>query len=76
MKVLSLFSGIGAFEKEDKKQMKFNDEESFNEIVKECKKGSESETKEWISFNVKLSTKDTFALCEFLNSKGIEYKTV
>lgn len=57
-------------------QIKFNNEESFNEIVKACQKGSDSETKEWISFNARLSTKDTFALCEFLNSKGIEYKAV
>ena len=73
--ITALFE-CGAFEKEDENQIKFNDEESFNEIIKECQKGSDNETKEWISFNVRLSTKDTFALCEFLNSKGIEYKAV
>ena len=73
--ITALFE-CGAFEKEDENQISFNDEESFNEIIKECQKGSDNETKEWISFNVRLSTKDTFALCEFLNSKGIEYKAV
>ena len=29
----------GALTKENTKQMKFNDEKSFNEIVKQCKKG-------------------------------------
>lgn len=64
-------------EKQEVKQTSFNDNESFDACVQECKKGSEKATeplKQWISFSALLSTEHALELKEFFNSRNIEFK--
>ena len=63
-------------EAQDGKQMKFNDAESFDACVQECKKDvmNDTEPKQWVAFSALLSTEDAFALKEFFNSRNIEFK--
>ena len=64
-------------EKQEVKQTSFNDNESFDACVQECKKGVEKATeplKQWISFSALLSTEHALELKEFFNSRNIEFK--
>lgn len=64
-------------EKQDVKQTSFNDNESFDACVQECKKGVEKATeplKQWVNFSALLTTEDGLALKEFFNSRNIEFK--
>lgn len=65
-------------EAQDGKQMKFNDAESFDACVQECKKDviNDTESKQWVSFSALLSTQDALALKEFFNSRNIEFKAI
>jgi hypothetical protein len=53
--------------KQEVKQTSFNDAESFDACVQECKKGDKKATgqpKQWVSFSAFLSTEDALALKE------------
>ena len=66
-------------EKQEVKQTSFNDNESFDACVQECKNGSEKATeplKQWVSFSALLSTEDALALKEFFSSRNIEFKPI
>ena len=39
MEIVGLINDIDVDETEDENQIKFNDEETFNEIIKVCQKG-------------------------------------
>lgn len=65
--------------KQEVKQTSFNDAESFDACVQECKKGDKKATgqpKQWVSFSAFLSTEDALALKEFFNSRNIEFKAI
>ena len=65
--------------KQEVKQTSFNDTESFDACVQECKKGDKKATgqpKQWVSFSAFLSTEDALALKEFFNSRNIEFKAI